>query len=299
MSNQVNNTDATNPVTSTEHTITDTTGRFTMAVQDGQQVAEISWLEGRIILSNQSLYLIGETGKLSVGFSEITTLSGQTEPAQTSGGLSKYVRIEYGNDVLIVSPADYDTFRKGLYTATIDGETINCKHPAVRGGVVQAVSWTKARVSVREHQLVMTLNDGTQARVELSEISNVTLRQLTINEAERQVICVSHIEDNSTVKTQLTASERTCMFIQSFLAQGAQRSHTDIDLTELEQELLLALHSGVRPFDIPEFIGADVETVEDAFDRLVAQGIVDRVRVRQEVELNATGRNIVADAFSE
>lgn len=107
------------------------------------------------------------------------------------------------------------------------------------------------------------------------------------------------IEDNSTVKTQLTASERTCMFIQSFLAQGAQRSHTDIDLTELEQEMSLALHSGVRPFDIPELIGADVGTVEDAFDRLVAQGIVDRVRVRQEVELNATGRNIVADAFSE
>jgi len=61
----------------------------------------------------------------------------------------------------------------------------------------------------------------------------------------------------------------------------------------------MALYSGVSPFEIPAFIGKDVDTVEEIFERLVELDIVDEVRVRREVTLNSRGRNIASEAMND
>ncbi|MFC7195726.1 hypothetical protein ACFQL4_15650 [Halosimplex aquaticum] len=64
-------------------------------------------------------------------------------------------------------------------------------------------------------------------------------------------------------------------------------------------EVLMALYSGVSPFEIPDFVGMDVEDVEAVFDRLVEEGILREKRVRRDVRLKARGRNIASDVISD
>ena len=61
----------------------------------------------------------------------------------------------------------------------------------------------------------------------------------------------------------------------------------------------MALYSGVSPFKIPEFVGRDVDEVEAIYERLIDLGILDRVRVRNEVTLTSSGRSIASDALGD
>jgi helix-turn-helix protein len=54
----------------------------------------------------------------------------------------------------------------------------------------------------------------------------------------------------------------------------------------------MALHSGVSPFEMPEFVGADVEEVEAIYDRLIELDVIEVVRERTEVEMTAQGRSV-------
>jgi len=46
----------------------------------------------------------------------------------------------------------------------------------------------------------------------------------------------------------------------------------------------MALYSGVSAFQIPSFVGMDVDDVEDIFQRLIENDILEDVRVRKEVQ---------------
>jgi helix-turn-helix protein len=61
----------------------------------------------------------------------------------------------------------------------------------------------------------------------------------------------------------------------------------------------MALYSGVSPFEIPSFLGMDVDDVEETFERLVELEVVEEVRIRREVALNSRGRNIASEAMNE
>jgi helix-turn-helix protein len=61
----------------------------------------------------------------------------------------------------------------------------------------------------------------------------------------------------------------------------------------------MALHSGVSPFDIPEFVGADVERVEEIFDDLVEYDVIQVERERTEVALTAQGRQVAGEAIGD
>jgi len=61
----------------------------------------------------------------------------------------------------------------------------------------------------------------------------------------------------------------------------------------------MALYSGVSPFEIPSFLGMEVDGVEETFERLIDLEVVEEVRVRREVALNSRGRNIASEAMNE
>lgn len=282
-----------------EYQIEDTTGRFTMAVKDGQRIDDLSWLEGRILLSNERLILAGGDGKLTINLNEITGLSGREGSSQSIASLSNYLSIRLDGDVIVVSATDHKEFTRSFYKAVLDEAMVKMKHPAVEGGVVQDSSWENARLSVEKDALVGSLESGDLVELDLDEISDISREKRTVSGQKRTVIEISHAEGTTSVETHLTGGRQACIFAQSFLETGERRSEADVELEPGEEEVLMALYSGVSPFEIPDFVGKDVEEVEEIFDRLVELDIVDRVRMRQEVVLNSRGRNIAGDAMSD
>ena len=282
-----------------EYQIADTKGRFTKAVKDGRKLNNISWSEGRILLSNRRLILVGGEGKRTVPLSDIDGLSGREDATQSLAAMSNYLSLRIDEDVLVVSAQNHEEFELAFYKAMLDEQVVMANHPAVEGGVVQDSSWEKARLSVEPESLVATLKSGSYLELELDEISGIETEKRTVNGDKQRVIEVSHAEGSTSVESHLTGPSRTCLFARAFLKQGERESETNVDLELSEKEVLMALHSGVSPFSIPEFIDRDVDEVEEIYERFLELDLVDEVRQRREVELNSRGRNIASEAMGE
>ncbi len=282
-----------------EYKIADTKGRFAQAVKDGRKINDVSWSQGRILLSNRRIILASNQGKRTIALTDIKGLDGRHDPNQTIAQVSSYLSLKLGSDVMLISAADHEEFKTALYKAVLDQKVIKAKHPAVAGGVVQNANWEKARLKVEEDAIATALESGKFVKLELDDISSIANEQRTVGDEKQVVIQVSHLEGQTSVQTHLTGPKRVCMFLQSFLKEGERRSQTNVDLSESDKEVLMALYSGVSPFEIPAFIGQDVDTVEEIFERLIELDIVDKVRVRREVTLNSRGRNIASEAMNE
>jgi hypothetical protein len=282
-----------------EYKIADTKGRFAMAVKEGRQLNNVDWSQGRILLSNRRLILAGNDGKRTIALSDISGLSGRQDASQSIAAASNYLALKLGEDVMLVSAADHEEFKTAFFKAVLDENIVKAKHPAVEGGVVQDTSWEKARLKVEEDAIATALQSGKFVELELEEISEISTEQRTVGGTERTVIQVSHVEGQTSVETHLTGAQRTCVFVQSFLKEGERRSEANVDLAPSEKEVLMALYSGVSPFEIPAFIGQDVDKVEETFEKLIELDIVDEVRTRHEVTLNSRGRNIASEAMNE
>jgi helix-turn-helix protein len=121
----------------------------------------------------------------------------------------------------------------------------------------------------------------------------------SVKDEKRQVLEVEHSEEGTSVQTYISGTERRCSILETLLRKGESRSEIGVDLTERQNEVLMALYSGVSPFEIPDFLGMDVDEVEEVFDRLIELEVVEEIRVRREVALNARGRNIASEAMND
>lgn len=283
-----------------EYKITDTQGRFAVAVREGRKVSDVSWTPGRILLSNRRLILAGNDGKRTVPLSKLKGLGGRHDANQTVARVSNYVSFDLGEQVLLVAAADHEEFERDVYRALLDQRTVMAKHPAIEGGVVQDTTWEQARVKIDENGLNAALESGAFVNFDLDDISGLDAAKRTVDGDKKPVIEVSHTDDEGTsIETHVAGAPNRMRFVEAWLRKGEERSSTNVDLSSRDREVLMALYSGVSPFEIPSFLGMDVDDVEETFERLVDVEVVEEVRVRREVALNSRGRNIASEAMNE
>ena len=282
----------------TEKKIADTRGQFMQAVQEGRELNDASWTACRIVLTTQRLVLISD-GKRQISLQSIDRIADRHDVNQASAGVSNYVALHVGEDVLLVSAGEHEAFETDLYRASLNGEIILVQHPAVEGGVVQDTEWTKGRMKVTDEALQLALADGQAVEVERADIGGLTIEDKTVSGEERTVIEVEHTDDGISVETHLAGEEFHATVLQVMLEESAERNQADLDLSSTERRVIMALHSGVSPFDIPSFVGIDVERSEEIFDRLVELDVISVVRERTEVQLTTKGRRVAGENISE
>ena len=283
-----------------ETKLADTQGKFAQVVKDGRKLNDIEWQSGRIILSNKRLILVSNDGKQAIPLSNLDGLKGRMDVNQAVARVSGYLSLQLGKDVMLVAPNETEQFKTRLYSALLDQQIILAKHPAVEGGVVQDTGWQKGRLKIGDETVDLAISDGQFVEIELDDIGGVEQDERTVMDEQRTVLEVEHTEDEGTsVQTYLSGTARTCAFLGSLLREGEQRAEVEAELSEREREVLMALYSGVSPFEIPSFVGMDVEKVEEVYDRLIELEILEEVRTRKEVTLKARGRNIASEAIDE
>ncbi len=283
-----------------ERKIADTQARFAVAVREGRTINDVSWTPGRVLLSNRRLILAGNDGKRTIPLSQLHGLGGRHDANQSITRVSNYVSFDLGEQVLLVAASDHEAFERDVYRALIDQRTVMAKHPAVAGGVVQETEWEQARVKIDENGLNAALEGGAFVKFDLDDISGLDAAKRTVSGEKKPVIEVSHTDDEGTsIETHLAGKPNRMRFVESWLRKGEERSTTNVDLSSRDREVLMALYSGVSPFEIPAFLGIDVDVVEETFERLIDLEVVEEVRVRREVTLNSRGRNIASEAMNE
>jgi helix-turn-helix protein len=283
-----------------EQTLADTKGKFVQVVTDGRKVADLEWLSGRIILSNKRLVLVSKEGKQTLVLGNVGGVKNRKHADNAMAPVSGYFSVQVGSDVYLVGPRAIDDFEEALYEAILDQEVVLVKHPAVEGGVVQDTDWEKARLSVEADEVDLAVASGQFVEVELADVGGAAVTEKTVTGSTRRVLEVEHtIEGGTSVETHISGSARHVAILESLVSRDLTTEAEDIDLSDGERQVLMALYSGVSPFEIPDFVGMDVEEVEAVFDRLCEAGVVTEKRVRREVRLKARGRNIANEAMAD
>jgi len=282
-----------------ETTLADTTGKFAQVVKGGRKVPDLEWVSGRILLSNKRLVLASNQGKRTIPLEKIGGIKGRQDANRTLARVSSYLSVQVGNDVTLVAPENHAEFELALYGAVLDQQVVLVNHPAVEGGVVQAADWEKGRVTVEDDHVALAVADGAFVEIELDDVGAVETTEGEVEGSERLVAEVEHTVGGTAVETHVTGPRRKMGVLSSLLRKGERRNTTDVELEEGEQEVLMALYSGVSPFQIPEFVGMDVDRIEEIYDGLIEAGILEKRRTRREVALKARGRHIAGEAMDE
>ena len=283
-----------------ERKIVDTRGKFTMVVKDGRELNDAEWTGGRILLSNKRLILARSDGKRTIPLKQIRSLEGRNDVNQLVAKVSGYVSLQLSTgDVLLVSAEDPESFERMLYRALLDRTVILARHPAVEGGVVTDVEWEKARLKIGEGSVDIAIADGSFVEIDLDDIGSMEANERSVKGEDRRVLEVEHSQEGTSVQTYISGTTRRCSILETLLRKGESRSEIGVDLTERQNEVLMALYSGVSPFEIPDFLGMDVDEVEEVFDRLIELEVIEEIRTRREVALNARGRNIASEAMND
>ncbi|MCU4798782.1 hypothetical protein SAMN05216559_1285 [Halomicrobium zhouii] len=282
----------------TEKKITDTQGQYLQAVQKGQRLTDASWQTCRIVLTTERLVLIADE-KRQFPLSAIDRIADRFDVNQQSASVSNYVVLHLGDNVLLVTAKEHESFETDLYRAALDGEIILVQHPAVEGGVVQNAGWTKGRMKVTDEALQLALADGQAVPIERADIGDLSFDDKTVSGEERTVIEVEHTQDDISVETHLAGDDFHATVLQVMLEESAERNRADLDLSSTERRVIMALYSGISPFDVPSFVGISVDQTEEIFDRLIELEAISLRRERTEVALTTKGRRVAGEKMGE
>ncbi|WP_313692806.1 CheF family chemotaxis protein [Halorarum halobium] len=283
-----------------EYKVADTRGRFAQAVRSGRKVNDVDWTNGRIILSNKRVVMVSNEGKRTIPLSDVEGIGGRFDSSQEVARVSNYVSLRLGEEVFLLTSEHHDEFRTDLYRAFLDRRVIYARHPAVAGGVVQDTEFEQARLKVEPDGISVAQQSGSFVRLELDDIGTLEEAERTVLDEKRTVIEAEHTdEDGTSVQTYLSGEPWHVAVIKSYLKQGQKQTKGSIELSESEREVLMALYSGVSSFEVPNFLGMDVDRVEETFERLIELDVLEEVRTRREVNLMPRGRNIASEAMNE
>lgn len=287
-----------------ETTLADQRGKFTQVVKNGRKVPDIEWIGGRILLSNKRIVLASSEGKRTIPLQQIGTIKGRQDANKPLAKVSNYLSLQVGNNVTLIAPKEHEAFERSLYCAVLDQEVVAVKHPAVKGGVVQSADWDKGRLTLElEPQepdtVALAVASGDFIEIEIDDVGVVEENEGAVLGEQRQIVEVEHTEETAAVETHISGGRQTINVLTSLLRKGEQQNTTDVELTGEQREVLMALYSGVSPFQIPDFVGMDIEQVEGIYDELIEAGILQENRIRRDVRLKARGRHIASEAMDE
>lgn len=293
-----------------EKKVADITGKFIHPLIRGStQRKDASWTNGRIILSNKNIWLITSDKKQKIPLESLKKIGESFDLNQSIVRTTNYVSLVYEREgerrVSLVSSSNDDSLseiRDSLYNVLLNGTIVYLKHPVKRGGVIQdTADWQKAQTALSSESVRFATEDGDIIKVELDEVQNIEAEEKTVKGDRRKVLVVDHAEsDGTTVVSHIYAPPREISALKGFIgAEFEEEVESDIELSDRDRQVLTALYSGVSPFDIPDFIGADVDEVEDIYEELIELGVLNEVRKRREVTLTTRGRNLASKSIGE
>ncbi len=286
-------------MSTSEKKIEDTQGKYLHAVKNGQEISTAEWQQCRVVLTTRRIAIISD-GNLSIPLPNIDQMGTRYDLNQQAATETSYTTLHVDDDILLVTTADHATFELNFYRAFLDGAVIYVKHPAVVGGVVQNSQWQRGRLKVTRESVRMVLEDGQKVVVERDDIGEFESDERPVSGQTRSVLEVEHTdEDGRSVQSYLSGREHHISVLKQLLEEGAEQNRANLDLDPIEQRVVMALYSGVSPFAISEFVGVDVDRVEEIYDELIELDVIEVVRERKEVSLTAQGRKVAGEAMGE
>jgi helix-turn-helix protein len=284
-----------------ERKLVDTPGDYRYVRRNGQPVDSADWRSCRIVLTSERLVLATNGGKQAIPHSRIMIPDDGDESLPEGVSAGTATPLEIGDNLIIVDAQSIDDFASEYCRAALHDEVILVKHRAVVGGVIQdEAAWSKCQFRLDDDTVTVGLPGGDTASFDIDNVGTIDTDDQQVMGEQRTVVKVEHTDESDrSVETHFSGMAWHSRALASLLRTVIEQRRDDYDLSEVESQVLMALYSGVSPFDISDFVGIDVDQVEEIYQTLLDAGAVDKVRERTEVTLNAQGRNMASEAMSE
>ena len=284
-----------------EQKLVDTQGDYLYAVRDGEAVPDAGWRSCRIVLTNERLVLSTSDNRQAIPHSQILVPDEDESVVPDEIDTMGATALKIGTNVILVDAQQLDDFASEYCRAALHDEVILVKYPAIIGGVVQDdASWSKARFRLDDDQINLGLPDGERVSFPIDDVGTVETSTGQVAGENREIVQVEHTDDDGrSVETHFSGVEWHPKALSALLQATIERRQDEYELDDIENQVLMALYSGVSPFEMADFVGIEVETVEEIYQKLIEAGAVDKVRERTEVTLNAKGRNLASEAMNE
>ncbi|WGI16655.1 CheF family chemotaxis protein [Methanonatronarchaeum sp. AMET-Sl] len=270
---------------------------------------DAKWVKGKIILTNKNLWFINKKGRKKIRLKSMKEIGGEFNLNQEVLKQGDYVGIVYKNNgertvSLVTSRKDSDLkkFKRTLLKHFADNKIVIVKDPVKKGGVLQDdAEWKKAKTTHKNQSMHFVDEEGNILNLNLENVQNISMEFKDFKGEEKDVLVIERINDKGvSVVSYIYAPKVTLSVINNFIKESFEKNvKSEIELDQKEKEIIMALYSGISPFDIPDFIGVDVDKVEEIYERLVEINALNEIRKRREVELTTRGRNLASKVMGE
>ncbi|OUJ18502.1 Chemotaxis system protein containing CheF-like and HTH domain, archaellum-associated [Methanonatronarchaeum thermophilum] len=270
---------------------------------------DAKWVKGKIILTNKNLWLVNKKGRKKIKLKSMKEIGGQFNLNQEVLKQGDYVGIVYKKNgertvSLITSMKDSELkkFKRILLKYFADNKIVVVKDPVKKGGVLQDdTKWKKAKTTLKKQSMHFVDEDGNILNLNLENVQNISMEFKDFKGEEKDTLVIERINDEGvSVVSYIYAPKVTLSVINNFIKESFEKHvKSEIELDQKEKEIIMALYSGISPFDIPDFIGVDVDKVEEIYERLVEINALNEIRKRREVELTTRGRNLASKVMGE
>jgi helix-turn-helix protein len=242
--------------------------------------------KGRIVLSRKRLVLAtraADGGRVTVPLSNIFDVAVGHVPPDLGNFFESTVTVAFRRDdtrhVAAVEADDekITKFSTVLFKALLNGTAMTVKHPARIGGRVTGESFHPARLSL-EPQAVRFNGSDSSFTIDLSTVTDFEQTKRGIQGRTRQTLSIRHMQNGQAATSLLaTDSSREMSLLGRYLRLEYSEIVEDLDdveLTEDETELLVAVYSTGDGVSLANVLDADPSRVTMLLNDLEADGLI-------------------------
>jgi helix-turn-helix protein len=284
-----------------ESVIADFVGQFNASVLERTEPET-----GRVLLSEKRLVLVTDQGKVTIPLTDIFDVAVGHVPPDLGDFFKSTVTIAFRYDdkrhVAAIEADDekIDKFSTVLFKAILNGTAMTVKHPARVGGRVTGKEFVTANLFLKPKQVEFKGPDASFT-IDLSTVSGFDRKQREIAGQKREVLVARHMKDAQAI-TSLAAmdSSRKMGILGRYLRleySDIVSDLTDVDLSEEETELLVAIYSSGPGISLTSVLDIDPSQVTMMLNDLEKDGLV--ADSEEGTELTPKGRIVVSDQIED
>lgn len=171
--------------------------------------------------------------------------------------------------------------------------------PATRGGIVVKDSkWEKGYLAISD-EVFWFLSSTRVIRIPVHNIGSVEKDLRTVGDKQRVVLVVTHLEGNEVLTSLVLCPETTLDMLHEYIRNFIDRSKPKEKLSELEEQILTMVYTGVDSVSVESILGIKTEELNRLYDRFVQLGLARVVKIRKEIELTPKGVALVNEIMKK